>query len=499
MPFEGDQLKPSDYLRIARRSKLTILAVVVVVVGIAVGVSLAQRPVYQAMTQVLVRQGTTSSLFSSNPVQPLDPSRNLETEIRVINGPEVQEAVRAALNVSRVPTVSVTAVKDADVIQISARSRVPASAAAAANGFAKAYIDLRRQQAADELLDTSREIQARITDLQSQIDMAIGPERDVLLQAQALFRQKLGEAQVGGANTNGRARVIVPAKVPTAPVSPNPRRTGLWAACLGLALGLGIAFLRDFLDSTIRTSEDLERATPDLAAVGLIPRAAAAKGEDAPRVLALTDPHSATAEAFRTLRTAITFLGLEKAVRIVQITSPSTGEGKTTIVANLGVALAQAGQRVVIVCCDLRRPRISKFFGLENEQGLTSVMAGETKLGAVIRKVDSQLPLYVLTAGPTPPNPAELLASDRASAIFNALREKSDIILLDCPPVLPVADSLVVSSYVDISLMVCQAGTTSQQKLTRAIQLMRQVNAPLAGTILNGVSAKECYGESYEY
>ena len=183
----------------------------------------------------------------------------------------------------------------------------------------------------------------------------------------------------------------------------------------------------------------------------------------------------------------------------MQVTSPSSGEGKTTIVANLGVALAQAGQRVVIVCCDLRRPRLHTFFGFDNEVGLTSVMLRQSRLNAALRTVDPQFPLYVLTSGPTPPNPATLLASPRAASLFGTLRDQADYVILDCPPILPVADGLVVSSYADLSLIVCRAGKTSQQSLTRAAALMQQVNAPVAGMILNGIAVEDSYTDSYEY
>lgn len=185
----------------------------------------------------------------------------------------------------------------------------------------------------------------------------------------------------------------------------------------------------------------------------------------------------------------IQFPDVDEPIRILQITSPTLREGKSTIVANLGLALAQTGQRIVIVCCDLRRPRIHRFFSLDNESGLTSVIGRTSGLRQVIRDIEDQPWLRVIISGPEPPNPTELLSSRRGPDILTTLRDQSDIVLLDCPPVLPVADSLALSAAADATLLVCRAGSTTRKDLTRAVELLRQVGAPLAGTILNAMDA----------
>src|SRR5207249_10429878 len=135
----------------------------------------------------------------------------------------------------------------------------------------------------------------------------------------------------------------------------------------------------------------------------------------------------------------IQFMGLDQTLKTVQVTSPSPGEGKTTTLANLGVVLSRAGQNVILVCCDLRRPRIHEFFGLSNEVGFTSVLLGDTPLSAALRKVPDEERLMVLASGPEPPNPSELLSGTRAVEVFTALQGMADIVLIDSPPVLPVA------------------------------------------------------------
>ncbi|MDQ3681377.1 MAG: polysaccharide biosynthesis tyrosine autokinase, partial [Actinomycetota bacterium] len=213
--------------------------------------------------------------------------------------------------------------------------------------------------------------------------------------------------------------------------------------------------------------------------------------------VSLADPSSPAAEAYRTLRTSIKFLRLDTAVRLMQVTSPSAAEGKTSTVANLGVALAMAGQRVIVVCCDLRRPRLHESFGLDNTVGLTTVVVGEVALSDALQPVPGATGLRLLASGPLPPNPAELLSSRRGGDVLSALRDDADIVILDCPPLLPVTDAVVVSALVDATVVVTTANLTKRKELTRAIELLRQADAPLVGTVFNGVKAKG--GSRYRY
>jgi non-specific protein-tyrosine kinase len=210
-------------------------------------------------------------------------------------------------------------------------------------------------------------------------------------------------------------------------------------------------------------------------------------------------PKSPSAEAYRTLRTSVQFVGLEKPVRVVQITSPVAAEGKTTTLANLGVALARAGKRVVMVDWDLRRPRIESFFGVDNSVGFTNVMVGDVRLADALQRVPDESRLAVLPAGPTPPNPSELLTTKRATDILTALGEEADFVLVDCPPVLPVADSIIVAGIVDATILVVTANSTTKRQTARATELLRQVDASLIGTVLNGTSGDGEYGYGYGY
>jgi non-specific protein-tyrosine kinase len=214
--------------------------------------------------------------------------------------------------------------------------------------------------------------------------------------------------------------------------------------------------------------------------------------------VSIEDPTSPAAEAYRTLRTSIQFLGLEQPMRTLQVTSANPQEGKTTTLANLAVALARSGSTVAIVCCDLRRPRVHEFFGLENDVGFTSVLLGKVPLAGAVQEVPDQARLSLLASGPLPPNPSELLSSRRTVEVFGSLQAEYDFVLIDAPPVLPVTDALVLSGRVDATLLVAVAGATTRKEAARAVELLRQVDAPLVGAVLNGVDTEGSYGYAYQ-
>jgi capsular exopolysaccharide synthesis family protein len=257
-----------------------------------------------------------------------------------------------------------------------------------------------------------------------------------------------------------------------------------------------VAFLRDHLDDTLKTKEDLEGASGGLPTVGLVPQVASAKGA-AHAIVSLEQPSSPAAEAYRTLRTSLQFLSLDRPVRTLMLTSPNAGEGKTTTIANLGVVFARAGVKVVIVGCDLRRPKVHELFGLSNTVGLTSVLLGEASVADALQAVPASKYLRVLASGPLPPNPSELLSLKRTADIIESLSADRTIVLVDSPPVLPVTDALVLARHADACIMVCAAGTTTQSERSRAVELLQQVDAPLVGAILNGVRNGAGYGYGY--
>lgn len=516
LPEEGSAPELRDYLNVLRRRKWSIILVVLVSVSVALVASLLTTPVYQGTATVLLQPRSTDTLFNPSTGARNDPSRNIATEIQVLKSEPVRAVVRDQLGSA--PPVSASGVGQTDVISVASVSPKPAFAAKAANAYANAYIDFRRKQAVADLLAAGSEIQSKVDDLQKQIQALddqinavgdpvaqaavrgnVGPQKDQLITQQGTFKQRLDQIQVDAGLTTGRAQLVTPATTPTSPIKPTPVRNGILALIVGLLLGLGLAFLRDHLDDSIKSKEDLARVAMGLPVIGVIPDVAEWKDKTVPLVVSLTDSRSAATEAYRTLRTSLQFLGLNRPLRALQITSPGAQEGKSTTIANLAVALADMGQRVVIVCCDLRRPRIHEFFDLDNSVGLTSVLLGQESLKVALQDVADRPGLSVLASGPLPPNPADLLSSQRLSDVLSALQAHADIVLIDSPPVLPVTDSLILASKVDATLLNCLAGITTRKEVFRATELLRQVDAPLVGAILNGVSQDEPYGYYYRY
>jgi len=498
MPEQEGELGLRDYLDVLRRRKATIALAVLLVLVPSVVLSLLQTPLYEGRAELLLQSQNSESLFDPTSGIRNDPAREVQNEIRIVKSQAVRAAVRAQLGVA--PKVSATPDGPTDLIQVAAKSTDPKLAASLANAYGTAYIEYRRKGAVDDVLASSQQVQSKITDLQKQIDASPpGGAREALVQAQAVFKQKLDQLQVVGALKRGGAQLVTPATVPTNPVSPQPVRSGILALVFGLVLGVGVAVLREFLDDSVKSKEDLQRVAPGLPVLGLIPVVPAWKGKDAPYLVSVADPTSPAAEAYRTLRTSIQFIGLEQPMRTLQLTSANPQEGKTTTLANLAVALARSGQTVAVVCCDLRRPRIHEFFGLSNEIGFTSVLLGKVPLAGAMQEVPEQARLSVLASGPLPPNPSELLSSKRTVEVLGSLQAEYDIVLLDCPPVLPVTDALVLSGRVDATLMVAVAGATTRKEAARAVELLRQVDAPLVGAVLNGVDTEGSYGYAYQY
>jgi receptor protein-tyrosine kinase len=524
---DSGQLDLRDYLAVVQRRKLIIGLCALGVVGAAMTVSLLQTPVYEAHADVVFETGSTEALFAPRNVVI---GGQVATEIQIMQSRSVRQAVAEELGSA--PDVSVAQVGETQVVRISARSTDPGETAEVANVYADTYIRTRQEQLVAELLAASEQVQAKVdefdqqialleqplADLDAQIATEVGAgrqalqlerieveeqiatQRDALVARQESYAEQVDQLQLARNLTDsGGVRLVSGAVEPGAPVEPNPIRNGLLALVVGLMLGVALAFVRDQLDDTVKTKDGLERATGDLGTLALIPVLANWKDRTAPQVVSLTDPASPVAEAYRSLRTSVQFIGLHHPVQAIQLTSPNASEGKSTTLANLAVVLAASGQRVLVVCCDLRRPRIHEFFGLSNTTGFTSVLLGEIPLSLALQGVPGQKGLSLLASGPPPPNPSELLASQRSGDVLSALRSECDVVLVDSPPVLPVTDSIVLSRLVDATILVGTAGRTTRKEYQRAVELLRQVDAPLIGSVLNGVDQEDLYGFGYGY
>lgn len=354
-------------------------------------------------------------------------------------------------------------------------------------------------------------IQRKIGELRNQLMAFPGKEtRIAQLQLESsiltdTYRYLLGQFQQARMQeaTISPYVTILDGASPPVRIGTSLRQKIVLGLLVGLLLGLGGAFFLEYLDQTIKTSADIERVvgTPVL---GLIPHAphlvSATNGQGGTVVvISRLEPDDPAVEAFRALRTNVTFVGAEKPLQLVAVTSPGPGEGKSTTAANLALALSHGGSRVLLIDGDLRRPQQHRAFGLVQSPGLTDVLiSGATAREAV--RPDVQERLDVLPAGPTPPNPSELLGSDAMHRLLGELRRDYDYIVIDTPPALPVTDATVVATIADATIMVIRSGETEEAAAQRAVDQLRRVRARIAGAVLNGVSARhDHYYPYYSY
>lgn len=289
-----------------------------------------------------------------------------------------------------------------------------------------------------------------------------------------------------------KVSLVQPAETSGTPVSPNPVRNLALGAVLGLLLGLGLAVLRQLMDTTVRTSDDVEDITeePIIGAVHFDPRASKEP------LIVETDPSSPRSEAFRALRTNLMFVNAASHPRTIALTSSIPGEGKSTTIANLALTLAQGGSRVCLVEGDLRRPRLLGYLDLEGAAGITDVLIERATLDDVIQPYGDD-GVDVIGAGQIPPNPSELLASPTMSRILDDLAVRYDYVLIDTPPVLPVTDAVVLSTKVDGILVLVGATIVRKEQLDATLEMLEAVDNTVLGLVLNRVSTKSGEGTGY--
>jgi polysaccharide biosynthesis transport protein len=324
--------------------------------------------------------------------------------------------------------------------------------------------------------------------------------------------EKLKEAGVTAGLRSNNFRIVDVARVPTAPSEPNlPRNLG-FALALGLTTGIGLSFLLEGLDNTVRTP-DQAQAVSALPSLGVIPlgsrrraemperkRLTLAASKEAVELVALERPKSQMAESYRALRTSLLLTSLGGPPHVILVTSALPGEGKSTTTLNAAIVLAQKGARVLLIDADLRRPTLHKTLGMGPRQGLSDLLTGNSSLTQAIVPTHILPNLFLLPAGTPPPNPAELLASTDMQELLVQLRSQYDHIVMDTPPTLSVTDAVILSTLADRVVLVIRSGQTTKQALRRARDILMQVNAHVCGVLLNAVDlASPDYYDYCEY
>ncbi|MHB8318879.1 MAG: tyrosine-protein kinase domain-containing protein [Acidimicrobiales bacterium] len=488
----------SSYLFILRRRKWWIVGVTVVALVIAGAYSVLQPKSYSATAQLLI-QPENSNVTVGGSQQAITPTDVL-TELQLITSAPVKAAVRKKIGSE--PNVAATEVGATNVIAVTATASSPSTAALIANAYANAFVVYERTTTINNLASAEGQLQHQISSLDAQIktleaNPASASQVSVLLNQQAILKGQLAQLQVNGAVTTGGVQVVTPATPPGAPTSPNPKKDGLLALVAGVILGIGIAFLVENLDDKIYLKEEVERTARGWRVLAPVPMVSSWKNKNQTLVVTAVEPNSGAGEAYRSLRTSLQFAALGSDARVILVTSPSKAEGKSSTVANLGMVFATAGERVVIVSCDLRRPRLGEFFGVDESVGLTNVLLGQRTLEEALQPVPHIEGLSILASGERPSDPTGVLNSNQLADVFDQLRHSFDLVLVDSPPVLPVTDAVILSQVVDATVVVVAAGQTRAKELRRAAEALSLVHANVIGIVLNEVTKTTGYGYGY--
>jgi tyrosine-protein kinase len=498
-----------DYLAVLRRRKWVVIQAVVIVPLVAFGLSRLQQPRFEASSLVLLkRQGLAATVTGSQDPNLLqDPAMLGRTQAQVAEVPALAERVVRSVGVpnhtasdllasSRVEPVPQTDV----VLRFSVDDRVPEVAARLATAYAYKYTQYRRELDTLAYDAARRQLEARMAKLRKQgVSTSSSLYSSLAEKAQTLVT--LAALQVSNAS------VLRPA-TGAIQVQPKTKVDVALGLLIGVVLGLGAVFVLEALDRRVRADQDLGSL---LALPPLLARLPAPpKQADAGELAMLARPTTAEAESFRLLRANLELANLEPKARTILVTSASGGEGKTTTVANLAIALARAGRRVALVDLDIREPMIARMFRLgRSAAGVTQVVLGDVALAdaltrvplAVVREMDSARPgglspgtLDVLPAGSPPPNPGEFVASSAVAGLLNDLADRVDVVLVDAPPLLAVSDSITLGSRVDAVLVVVRLNVTDREMLRELARALDACPCVKLGYVLTGAEPHEPYG-----
>lgn len=415
------------------------------------GLSLAQTPVYSSTTQLFASttdSGSTSAFVEANRFS----QERLASYAQLLTGPRLAERVVDGLSLDMTPRelaekVEATPVADTVLIDVTVTDPDPETA---------------------QLIATT-----------------VGAE----------FRTLVREFESVGAGDAVPVEVFVAAdaELPTTPTSPKTIRNTAMALTLGLLAGSGAAIARTRLDRSVKDPE----LAADLAGAPVIGTVAADRSVQQ-RPVVQAGSMVRTAEDFRRIRTNLQFLSVDEPPTVIMISSALPDEGKTTLAANLALTLVDAGKRVTLLEADLRRPKLTRYLGLVSGAGLTNILAGTADVDDVLQPYGDGR-LTVIAAGPTPPNPGELLASSHMSALVGKLRTQSDFVLLDAPPLLPVADSAGLAVHTDGALLAVRYGKTRTDQLEQAATSLERVGSKVLGVVLNFVPPRADVAAAYGY
>ena len=493
-----------DYLSVLRRRKLLIAAFTLLGLGMALFYSMAiATPIYTSNAQVLVRPVLNDPFDASS--ASADKVLNMGTERELVKSDTVAMTVKEKLNItdsisSLHRRLGTQVLGSTQILNISFSASSKLRAQQGAQAFAESYLELKRELASKQRDRRQASIETALRPVADQIIEAqralasAAPSSSAQAEADARLKALHDQAspylndlatvrsidpEVGGA-------MVSPADSPTRASSPRPKFNALLGAFFGFFIGLLLAFFRDRVDGRLRGRADLEDSlrAPVLATVPRTRR----NGRAVPTLVTMQHPNSPASEAYRALRTRMLVMAERREMKTVMVASPSGEDGKTAIAANLAVSLAQVGKRVVLLSADLRKSMVHQYFGLDNERGLSNVLAGEMPPWEAVQEPAGMERLWVFGSGPTPSQPTELLQSDLMKELLAERRKVADFVIIEAPPALDTADCLALAPLVDGILLVADAKHTSRDEVALVREQFDQVGGQVVGSVLSNAN-----------
>ncbi|MEX2659935.1 MAG: polysaccharide biosynthesis tyrosine autokinase [Acidimicrobiales bacterium] len=498
-PPPAETASLGQYLHLLWRRKLTILLPVVVAAGVAYAFAERQERAYESFTDIIFGASGTDAA----------PARavSIPTEARVATSPAVLAAAASRLAESGVPVgplaVEAEQAGEIAVLRLRARHPSPTVAADIVDAVSNAYLAERGRRAQQRLGADTAEISTRLTELSTEIDRlareiaahevageveqaAVARQQmNVLAGEQAVQQARLYQVRLAAAGSDRDISVLVPPTVPAEPLSPQPRRSALIGGLIGLLAGLGAALARERLGSAVRQVGDVEAAL-GVPVLAVVPRVGRRHLKKTP-VAMLDGADSDGAEAYRILRTNLTAAGAGDDLRVVVVTSAVTEEGKSTTAANLAASFAEAGVETLLIDGDLRRPRLHRLFDRPNDRGLSTLLDARVEpaeVSALASEVRVAAHLSVLPAGPPPGRPGQLVVSPQLPRVMAAIRT-SYLVVIDAPPVLPVADVGALTAVADAVVVVVRPELVRQATLAQLRIRLDQLDARVLGAVVN--------------
>ena len=500
-----------QYFAVIRRNILVIL-ILTIALGVAgYAYASSKTPLYEATATMLYQPqlDVTNPLSGSSGGSTTDQELQLQSAVTILGGPEIARRVRNELSVAakNTPHSVTAAVESSDaaagsgvgnVLTISVTSPDPDVAAEVANLYAEQFKAYRVEQeraridAAQQII--SEKLKEFVTDAQK-------TSTDYFI-----LTSRLRDLEILSATATGNFEFVIPATPPGAPYSPQPKRSAVMGAAVGLIMGVGIGFLREKLDTRLRSYREVGDIMdlPVIGRIPLIPQQGLQKGP----LVVITEAEGRAAESLRALRGNIEFVSLGEEIRVLMVVSAQKGEGKSFVISNLATSLALSGKKVILVDADLRRPRVHTLFGVRNLRGVSSVVAGMASLEDALQIVSpvgsikvrttgngdrpdpdddsygENARLWLLTAGPVPPNPGEMVASQRFQHLITSLADMSfDYILVDSPAFMSVGDATALAQSVDGILLLVNMSKTRRPVLEEARDSLALLPAPRLGVI----------------